>query len=340
MSVRLARVISESSQSALHPECADLQSPLLHSSDKLGVKHKADDRILLYAVSLAADVRSHSTGGSFGLQVKICIQALWITRRLFLTILIFGLFGTTTVIAENFDIQRSYLDVAFTSEFEGIELSVDRLKKRIVGRPISVLTVPLAPAPIEETLAAVRAVTSVLDEHSPLLELVFVEPSRYKSILSLSAEDADEFFDDSITVYVGPRHEIVESVRKLGEKAFATFGSFAQNAPLNRSCFGLAYGHGNGEYFIGKAFVFIEYSSSDRLYACLYEEIMQTFGIPGDLVFGSYSIFNDDDVYSIPTELDWAMWDLHNNIKLQAGMSQSEVIGKLGAILGTGQPNE
>jgi hypothetical protein len=296
--------------------------------------------MLLYAVSLAADVYSCSTRGSFGLQVKIWIQVLWIIRRLILTGLISGLFGTATGFAENLDIQNNYLDVAFTSEFEGIEVSADRLKKRIDDRPIRVLTVPLMPAPIEETLVAVKTVTSVLNEHSPLLELLFVEPSQYRSIVSLTAEDADEFFDDSITVYVGSRHELVESLRKLGEKAFATFGSFAQNAPLNRSCFGLAYGHGNGDHFIGKAFVFIEYSNSERLYACLYEEIMQTFGIPGDLSFGSHSIFNDDDVYAKPTELDWAIWSLHQNSQLRAGMSESEVIGKLGAILGTGQPNE
>ena len=52
---------------------------------------------------------------------------------------------------------------------------------------------------------------------------------------------------------------------------------------------------------------------------------MQSFGISNDLPSGTPSIFTDDEAYNEPTELDWLMWQLHGDPRLEAGMAEDDV---------------
>jgi len=133
----------------------------------------------------------------------------------------------------------------------------------------------------------------------------------------------------SIFLYVGSRGEIKETATMLSEtigrhvldihRGYLS-GSVSAGGPL---CYGVVLPEPNDPYTILRAWVFIEDTAA--IEECLYEEIMQSFGLFNDLPAGAPSMFNDDMVYNVPTPLDWFMWRLHLDSRLRPGMSESEV---------------
>jgi len=142
------------------------------------------------------------------------------------------------------------------------------------------------------------------------------------------ADGSAAFFENSIAVYIAPRNELLAKMLEIKEKVTPLFPDYLISAVSNANktaCVGWNLRRGAADFSLYRAFIFIEYYDQATLDACLYEEIKQSFGIPNDFPAGTPSIFNDDDVYQVPTPLDLLLWRVHADPRLKVGMKEQEV---------------
>jgi len=132
-----------------------------------------------------------------------------------------------------------------------------------------------------------------------------------------------------ITVYVGNREELAEwnaIIARAYPPATRTHEGFLRGSERTgvALCYGITLpGSIDRPNEIGYAWLFFE--DTNKLADCASEDLMQVFGLFNDLPKGSPSMFNDDMVYSRPTELDWLLWRAHFDDRLKAGMSEKEL---------------
>lgn len=137
-----------------------------------------------------------------------------------------------------------------------------------------------------------------------------------------------KYFENSVSVYIATRKELLEKMLEIQRLVTPLFPDYLIAAVSNAkktACVGWNARRGDADWNLYRAFVFIEYKDKPTLDSCLYEEVMQSFGIPDDFPPGTPSIFNDDDVYHEPTELDLLLWRVHADPRLRAGMKEEEV---------------
>lgn len=147
-----------------------------------------------------------------------------------------------------------------------------------------------------------------------------------------------EALDYSIMVTVGSMADLKHVSDKLAAtlpaaaEAHAGFlrGVEKRPGPL---CYAILSTKPETRYVLYRAWVFVEFT--DRLEECLFEELMQTFGLPNDLPPKSPSMFNDDMLNDRPTELDWLLWRIQFDDRLTPGMDENEIRQVLPRILET-----
>jgi hypothetical protein len=133
------------------------------------------------------------------------------------------------------------------------------------------------------------------------------------------------FFESSVGIFVAPRDELFERMHEIDRQNPVFPDAFLTELPRMSEpiCAGWTTIRGASDWSLYRGVIFIEYS--DRLGACLYEEIMQSFRIANDFPAGTPSIFNDDNAHGEPTELDLLLWRVHGNPRLVAGMAEDQV---------------
>lgn len=227
-----------------------------------------------------------------------------------------------------------YLRVAFGSEFESLIPGVisDRILKRAQGKAVSIIAFPQPSVPLDESFRVVGEVAEELATHSSDLRLhTYSRDEVLRLSASLVAGDRRSF-DDAVLIYIGSQDELRRVASAAGiASLYDTLSDAASTAGLPL-CFGIMLARTDNPNEIGKAAVLIEHSLALR--ECLFEEIMQTFGISNDLPAGTPSIFNDDNLFGTPTELDWKLWRIHTDHSIRSGMNIEDARHAVSAILG------
>lgn len=145
------------------------------------------------------------------------------------------------------------------------------------------------------------------------------------------AKLAQTHFDNLLPVIVGEERQVRELLLTLkknygdvGERLEELFEKFLKiSKSTDYFCFGATRQGQQSPHTIGSAVVFI--SSNADIEACLYEELIQVQGLFADFPDGYPSIFNDDNVYRIPSNLDWLLLKIHVQDELRAGMKKRDV---------------
>lgn len=229
----------------------------------------------------------------------------------------------------NEEVVNLYISIAFGSEFGFLtEAVADKIWKRDPKQVVNIIPFPSESVPIDETLSVVSSVVAEIASHSDEVDLRTLGPSDVAELQSGGEAAWRAILADSVIVHVGSRAELQSSLEAYGAKdpAIAKMyaGTFAP--PLNEDyplCLAASNERSQGSMLIGTSIAWVQ--SGPALRECLYEEIMQSFGIANDLPAGTPSIFNDDQRYQQPTGLDWVLWKLHNDPRIVAGMSITDV---------------
>jgi hypothetical protein len=170
-----------------------------------------------------------------------------------------------------------------------------------------------------------EAVDQMVAEISAPIErpaIVSLHPDALSAGLSFTDLKPPHVVANGIQVYVGSREEALEGAILLFGNRADVLAAFAASWPSNQPvCYGWTQTDSSDPNLAVSAYVFIEYS--ERFEECLFEEVMQSFGLPNDLPSGSRSIFNDDNVHSRPTATDWLLWRAHFDDRLVRGMNEN-----------------
>jgi len=222
-----------------------------------------------------------------------------------------------------------YVQLAFGSEFDFLDVSSpgDLIVKRDQAIEVNIVPLPQPSVGLDETSPLVRQVAEQIAARSGGVRLKTLTMDEMAAILRQGDEAWKAILPDSVLVNIGNRNELQESLEKYGANPVIDQmykGTFAP--PLNAEfplCLSWAAGRGRGSPFIGAAVVWVE--NGPALEECLYEEIMQSFGIANDLPDGTPSIFSDDRKYRVPTSMDWWLWRIHTDPRIEVGMNVDEV---------------
>lgn len=222
-----------------------------------------------------------------------------------------------------------YVEIAFGSEFSflGLAFSDDQIAKRNQNNPIRIVPLPKPSVPLQESFALIKKVSIEMQTYSGGLQLFTYDESNLMKFLNRDQIDLQADYLNSVVVYIGSREELRASVKKAASNNPPIWQMLESSTlPLNVGkplCMAASSAYDEGTQTIGMAIAWIEYGP--RLEECLYEEIMQSFGIGNDFPAGTPSIFNDDGVYTSPTPLDWTLWRIHTDPRIVAGMKEKEV---------------
>lgn len=226
-----------------------------------------------------------------------------------------------------------YVELTLSVEsFEGFE-SLGYLRKWTSGSTPTIVT-HIGDSLFDQTGRVdevLEAVHEISDDVSSRLGKPVLRALGRQELLDLLTGDRSEFqrvVDEGIVIFVGAREEIQEIADQI------PFDTGILNSVLEQvfksadlgsgvPCMGVGLGIGATPDGVNQAKILIE--DGPWLEECVYEELMQVFGMPNDFPAGTASLFNDDNVFNRPTELDWLLWRLHFDERLKTGMREYEV---------------
>lgn len=219
-------------------------------------------------------------------------------------------------------IVEAYLALAVGTELP----SETSLNDVITKRPLDDITI-VVPFPLPSSFSY-----HFFSDVERVVEEISARSTGLK-IQALRVEEASKFVsapqvpvrNDAIVVHLGSRDEIraavalaakddphlLEVYSELVDQAV----QYDQDVCLMASRFVEA-----GVPVVGKAIVWIEDGS--RVQECLYEEILQAFGISNDFQYDINSIFSDSIGVMRPSALDWCFWAIHTNAAIKPGMTR------------------
>jgi hypothetical protein len=223
-----------------------------------------------------------------------------------------------------------YIDLAFGSEFppSGTTVRGDRIFKRDPDNIVNIVPLPKPSAPLGEVFSLVTKVALDLEAQSGGIRLKVFDESNILGFLQRNQPALLKDYANSVIVYVGSSDELRIAIEAAAvqDPIFREVYHYWRDLPANAGkplCMAGAAPNAEFSQVIGMAIVWVEYGP--RLEECLYEEIIQSFGLANDLPVGTASMFNDDGVFDYPTQLDWKLWHIHTDPRLTAGMTASEV---------------
>ena len=227
-----------------------------------------------------------------------------------------------------------YERLAFGSELEtpGTERFREHIKKRDPKRVVRVVVLPQPSTPIDQTVASAKAVIDEITDRSAAMDTHVLSMDELSEILSATPERRSDLAD-ALFVFIGNREELMAGIGKVVAANGAVAGLSAWASSLRGDepmCFVMATSR-DGTASIGYSMAWIEAGAA--LEECLYEEVMQSFGIANDFPAGVPSLFSDDRVYRVPSELDWVLWRIHTDPRIVAGMSKMEARAVVSVIL-------
>lgn len=251
-------------------------------------------------------------------------------RCLLIAVAVFLFFGANNSIADESltgmtvsKFADLYVDLAFGSEFQSWGPRQDSIFKRVDRRPVNIIPLPKPSVPLEVALTSVAAVAQNVEQHSANVVLNTHSMDELNELLSAGL--SPEVLRDSVVIYIGTRSELGDSIRAnadINPHLVQLFERAASDRSVEQICMAAAAPTHEGSNIIGMAIVWIEYKSN--IDECIYEELMQSFGLGNDFSSGVPSMFNDDGVYSEPTDLDWLFWQVHTDPRMSPGMNRIE----------------
>lgn len=231
-----------------------------------------------------------------------------------------------------------YVEIAFGSEFGVLAPASNQsaLDKRRTDAAVNIVPLPQSSVPLAEPTSLVQSIVSELNLHSGGLRLIAYMPEDMKGLLERVSRDRSIYLD-TVLVYIGSRSELNGLIDKASSEnlAIQRFRDEVISDPENDGrplCAAASFVRDDGILGMGTAAVWVEYGP--HLRACLFEEIIQSFGLGNDFAPGTPSIFNDDDVYDAPTALDWQLWRVHTDPRLKHSMGPAEAREIVQEILG------
>lgn len=212
------------------------------------------------------------------------------------------------------------------SELEPADaIKSDRLiQKRAPKRAVEVAILPQQSVPVDQTIASAALVIDEITERSPGLA---VHVLSSEELIEFTRRNAGRQPDltDYLLVFIGSRQELLDSIGKHATGKQAVSPLYDRALALGKQvpvCFAITTSAGGGAGYIGYAAAWVESGSS--MNECLYEEVMHSFGLVGSFPPGVPSIFSSDRLYRSPTDLDWALWRIHEDGRIVAGMRGSD----------------
>jgi hypothetical protein len=219
---------------------------------------------------------------------------------------------------------ESYLSLTFGTEFETAASRSDVLVKRPQDQISVVVTFPQPSSFRYELFWQVGRIVAEMAAYSMGQQVRALGPDdAVKFLTNPSASNVGE--NNAIVVNIGSRNEIraslelaasadpalLEIYESVLEQAVAEGGAIC----LVASGFPMA-----GSPVLGKAIIWIE--DTPNLEDCLYEEMLQSFGLMNDIQRDVDSLFSDVSSASRPSSMDWCFWAIHTNAAMKAGMDQ------------------
>jgi len=252
-----------------------------------------------------------------------------------------ALFNTSTFAAEEkylpdgvsaSELIDSYIEVAFFNEVTGEKHTLRKFPQDTV---VDIVLVPQdsifdTPGYVHELIALTDNIAEKLNSALPTPALKALSANESIDFLFSFAPGGTPKTENWIMVIVGSIDEL-KNMMDIYESGWPDMFDDVRRFVLpviearndaEMNCFGQNFVDKSDEASLVVGFVFIQDNSFVE--ACLYEEVMQAFGLANDLPFGSPSIFNDDNVYDFPTPLDLAMWNLHFSPELKPGMEREQ----------------
>ncbi|VAW14526.1 hypothetical protein MNBD_ALPHA11-51, partial [hydrothermal vent metagenome] len=248
-----------------------------------------------------------------------------------------ALFNTSTFAAEEkylpdgvsaSELIDSYTEVAFFNEVTGEKHTLRKFPQDAV---VDIVLVPQdsifdTPGYVHELIALTANVAEKLNGALPKPALNALSANESIDFLFSFAPGGTPKTENWIMVIVGSVDELKNMMDLFETGLPGVFDILRQKVlPViearnddDLNCFAQGFVAKSDGASLVSGLVFIQDNSFVE--ACLYEEVMQMFGLANDLPFGSPSIFNDDNVYDLPTPLDLAMWKLHFLPELKPGM--------------------
>jgi hypothetical protein len=235
-------------------------------------------------------------------------------------------------------IADTYIEVAFTNEVSGPSEHLRKWRRSKV--PTLIVTIPSAS--LFDSANRYRDAINTISDAAKAIQTP-IGPGHFTALnadqMEALASKVPPYFDEEvnlITVHIGTIEELRiwhNLLTKADKRAPAVFEGFLRGAMKSGTafCFGSTYMTPQSPNEIAMAYLYFEDTS--ELADCAYEDLMQIFGLYGDLPAGSPSMFNDDNVYNRPTEIDEMLWKLHFDSRLRAGMTPAEARQAVLAIL-------
>ncbi|MCB9994592.1 MAG: DUF2927 domain-containing protein [Hyphomicrobiaceae bacterium] len=219
-----------------------------------------------------------------------------------------------------------YTYLAFGSEWPvDPSFSGDAIFKRNSVSPVFVVLLPKPSVGIDWAFEQLRAVVEEISLRNSGPPIIALDKEGVRDFvqrnLPLDRNDPKSDWANSLLIYIGSRHELEGPVSAAAAQLPALFDMFAAaeagNLPF---CATASQVDPVQPKNIGTAIAWIE--TGPEVESCLYEEIMQSFGIAKDFPPGAPSIFSDDEAHRRPTELDWQLWRIHTDPRIVSGMSR------------------
>jgi hypothetical protein len=224
-----------------------------------------------------------------------------------------------------------YIRQAFSNDGSDVRLHV--LSKYRYGEVPVVFPLPNSSVVTtnEELLSIVERVKSVGDhinlksEAGPIAK--FLSKREFEAKLT-TTEGVGTAKDGIVNVFIGDNLSIRSIIKNNNANVTEVLknrvlSAFDASDGITSFCAAFSYLDESNPGVITGASILIEFG--DDFEACLYEQIMQSFGLWADFPPGTQSLFAEDELFTSPTELDWLIWRLHTSRELKAGAGREEV---------------
>lgn len=253
--------------------------------------------------------------------VLIWIAALWVFS-------LSGAIAHDSALSEFTDEQivDYYVELAFGAEvmLPGSPFSAQEIIKRKPVRTVHLVALPQPTMSMSRAVSAVKKIADDIERRSGGIDIVTYDENTIVDYVARNKNGVLVDFQDSIFVFIGSEGELLESMEEKSKSdpivkiLYEAVIGLPPGSPYPVCVAGISQ-HPDSAQVIGAVVAWIE--DGPDLEECLYEEIMQSFGIGNDFPAGTHSMFNDDRVYNRSTELDWLLWRIHTAPRIQAGMT-------------------
>jgi hypothetical protein len=222
---------------------------------------------------------------------------------------------------------EEYEALAFGAEYDIYDDLPTVFMKRDPAHVAVVVPFPRSSSFRYELFSTIAAVVDDINDHSTGVKVTTLDARSAASyVTNGGAEDIEA--NDTIIVNVGSRDEIRRSVLETSAndpRLLALYQhvlEMATAAGVLQVCLTVSGTPKEGSAVLGRAVIWIE--DGPLLEACLYEEILQSFGLFNDFGYDLDSIFSDVNHVTRPSELDWCLWALHSHASIEPGMTGDE----------------